>query len=132
MVSGLLTGMQMDLKMKDFDRERMMVRWHGQPEEKNPKYYADLRKKFKEQDAARAAGTPAPAPKPAAPKAPAPTAPVAPVAPAAPAGNQYEVKGGDSMSKIAQGLGISLQDLIKKNPSVKDPNKIKPGQKLNY
>ena len=100
--------------------------------DKNPKYYADVRQKFKEQDAARAAGSPAPAPAPTQPKTPPPVAPGAPVAPAAPAGNQYEVRGGDSMSRIAKGLGVSLEDLIKKNPEIKDPNKIKPGQKLNY
>jgi LysM repeat protein len=46
--------------------------------------------------------------------------------------NRYKVKGGDSMSKIAQGLGMSVQDLINKNPDVKDPNKIQIGQELNY
>ena len=41
-------------------------------------------------------------------------------------GGQYVVKRGDSLSKIAQQMGIPLQDLIKSN-AIKNPNLIVPG-----
>jgi lysozyme len=44
--------------------------------------------------------------------------------------SEYEVKSGDSLSKIAKQQGKSLDDILKLNPEIKDPNKIKPGQKI--
>lgn len=44
---------------------------------------------------------------------------------------QYTVKKGDNMWNIAKRYGISLKTLINKNPQIKNPNKIYPGQKIN-
>ena len=44
--------------------------------------------------------------------------------------DSYEVKSGDSLSKIAKQQGKSLEDILKLNPEIKDPNRIKPGQKI--
>jgi tyrosinase len=45
-------------------------------------------------------------------------------------GDTYVVKAGDTMRKIAQACGISLQTLIAANPEIRDPNLIYPGQVL--
>jgi LysM repeat protein len=42
-----------------------------------------------------------------------------------------EVKKGDSLSKIADRLGISLSALIKLNPQINNPSLINPGQIIN-
>lgn len=42
----------------------------------------------------------------------------------------YVVKAGDSLSTIAKRHGVSLNDLIKRNPQIKNPNFIKVGQKI--
>ena len=64
-------------------------------------------------------GAPAPAPKPPAPS-PAPS----------PAGNDYIVVSGDTMSGIAQKLGVSLAALEAANPQIKNPNVIFPGEHI--
>ncbi len=46
-------------------------------------------------------------------------------------GETYEVKSGDSMSKIAAACNMTLQQLLAKNPQIKDPDKIAVGQKIN-
>lgn len=43
----------------------------------------------------------------------------------------YVVKNGDTLSKIAAKYGQNLQQVIKKNPQVKNPNRIYVGQKIN-
>ncbi len=43
----------------------------------------------------------------------------------------YLVKRGDTMWNIAKRNGMSLQQLAKKNPQIKNPNLIYPGQKIN-
>ena len=43
----------------------------------------------------------------------------------------YTVKPGDTLSKIATRNGVTLAQLLKANPQVKDPNKIKVGDVLN-
>lgn len=43
----------------------------------------------------------------------------------------YEVKSGDSLSKIAAAANMTLRELLAKNPQIKDPNKIYAGQKIN-
>ena len=43
----------------------------------------------------------------------------------------YVVKTGDTLSKIAKRNGITLAQLLQLNPSIKDPNKIKLGDKIN-
>ncbi|SHK49754.1 SafA/ExsA family spore coat assembly protein [Thermocrinis minervae] len=42
----------------------------------------------------------------------------------------YTVQPGDTLSKIAKRYGLSLDELIKANPGIKDPNLIYPGQKI--
>lgn len=43
----------------------------------------------------------------------------------------YTVKKGDTMWAIAKRNGMSLQQLVKKNPQIKNPNLIYPGNKIN-
>lgn len=43
----------------------------------------------------------------------------------------YTVKKGDTLSKIAKDNGITLEQLKKLNPEIKDINKIRIGQKIN-
>lgn len=63
----------------------------------------------------------APSPAPAPTPAPGPT-------PAAP--SEYVVRTGDSMSGIAQRAGVSLAELLRANPDVRNPALIYPGQRL--
>lgn len=42
----------------------------------------------------------------------------------------YVVQPGDTLFKIAQRFGVSLDDLIAANPDISDPNLIFPGQKI--
>ena len=44
--------------------------------------------------------------------------------------SDYEVKSGDNLSNIAKQQGKSLDEILKLNPGIKDPNVIKPGQKI--
>ena len=44
--------------------------------------------------------------------------------------SEYEVKSGDSLSKIAKEQGKSLEDILKLNPEIKNPDRIQPGQKI--
>ncbi|MCM1342762.1 MAG: LysM domain-containing protein [Muribaculaceae bacterium] len=46
-------------------------------------------------------------------------------------GGTYEVKSGDSLSRIARANNMTLQQLLAKNPQIKDPNKITVGQRIN-
>ena len=43
----------------------------------------------------------------------------------------YKVKAGDNLSKVAKRYGISLAQLLKANPQIKNPNKIQVGQLIN-
>jgi LysM repeat protein len=43
----------------------------------------------------------------------------------------YIVKSGDSLSRIANRMGIRLPDIIKANPQIKNPNLIYPGDQVN-
>lgn len=45
--------------------------------------------------------------------------------------NQYTIKYGDTLSGIASQTGKSIQELLKLNPSITDPNKIRAGNSLN-
>ncbi len=47
------------------------------------------------------------------------------------AGGTYTVRAGDTMWSIAKKFGISLSELIRLNPQIKDPNMIYPGQRIN-
>lgn len=45
---------------------------------------------------------------------------------------QYTIVKGDNLTKIAKAFGLaSYQDILKVNPSIKDPNKISVGQVIN-
>lgn len=44
----------------------------------------------------------------------------------------YEVKAGDTLTKIAAKHRISLAEVIRKNPQIKDINKIRPGQTIRF
>ena len=54
----------------------------------------------------------------------------APVPPKPPKGRFVIVKKGDSLFKIAQREGVTLDALIAANPQIQDPNLIFPGQKV--
>lgn len=43
-------------------------------------------------------------------------------------GETYEVKSGDCLSRIAAANNMTLNQLLKKNPQIKDPNRISVGQ----
>ncbi|HEX5601434.1 MAG TPA: LysM domain-containing protein [Pyrinomonadaceae bacterium] len=43
----------------------------------------------------------------------------------------YKVKAGDNLSKVAKRYGISLAQLLKANPQIKNPDRIKVGQLIN-
>ena len=43
----------------------------------------------------------------------------------------YTVKAGDTLSKIAARNGVTLADILKANPQISDPNRIKVGDVLN-
>ena len=43
----------------------------------------------------------------------------------------YEVKSGDNLSKIAMANNTTVEELMKKNPQIKDKNKIFSGQTIN-
>lgn len=46
--------------------------------------------------------------------------------------NVYVVQSGDTLRKIAAKLSVSLDDLIKKNPQIRNVDKISIGDKVNY
>jgi len=46
--------------------------------------------------------------------------------------NVHSVGKGDNLSRIAKKYGTTVEEILKKNPSIKDPNRIDPGQKINY
>jgi LysM repeat protein len=68
----------------------------------------------------------------APPPSPDPASAVAPAAPAAPgSASVYVVQDGDIFGRIAQKNGVSQKALLDANPGLKDPNRIRIGQKLN-
>jgi LysM repeat protein len=60
----------------------------------------------------------------------APTASFAPTVPPAPTPDVNTDKKGDTLSKIATANGLTLDELLAANPSIKDPNKIGLGQQI--
>jgi len=59
-----------------------------------------------------------------------PNYPTTPLNPGGGSGKTYTIKAGDTLWSIAKGLGLSLSDLIKANPTI-NPNIIYPGQVIN-
>jgi nucleoid-associated protein YgaU len=55
---------------------------------------------------------------------------LAPTVPPAPTPVVYVIKKGDTLSKIATANGLTLDELMAANPSIKDPNKIAEGQQI--
>lgn len=43
----------------------------------------------------------------------------------------YTVKSGDTLSKIAKAHGVTVDEIVKSNPIIKDPNVIRVGWILN-
>ncbi len=43
---------------------------------------------------------------------------------------EYVIKKGDTLSQIAADNDLTVQEIMDKNPSIKDPNKIQAGQKI--
>ncbi|OGN87360.1 MAG: hypothetical protein A2X23_05425 [Chloroflexi bacterium GWC2_73_18] len=68
--------------------------------------------------------TPSPTPLPSASASQRPTPTSAPTAAV------YVVKAGDTLSGIADTLGVTLQQLLAANPQISDPDKIKIGDKI--
>jgi|GEM_PF-2435432 len=50
---------------------------------------------------------------------------------ACPVGGQHTVRSGDTLSAIARQNGVSLNELIKANPQIANPDLIYPGDKIN-
>ena len=44
---------------------------------------------------------------------------------------KYRIKKGDTLFKIAKENGLSIEELIKANPKIKDPSLIAIGQEIN-
>ena len=59
-----------------------------------------------------------------------PTASSGPTVPAAPTPQVYTIKKGDILSKIAAQHGITIEELLAANPTIKNPNRISEGQQI--
>jgi hypothetical protein len=66
----------------------------------------------------------------ARPSASAASASVEPTVPPAATPSVYTIKKGDTLSKIAAAHGVTIEDLMAANPTIKDPNKIALGQQI--
>jgi len=42
----------------------------------------------------------------------------------------YVVQPGDTLTKVAEMMDVSVEDIMKSNPQIKDKNKIYPGDKI--
>ncbi len=59
-----------------------------------------------------------------------PSASLAPTVPPAPTPSLYTIKKNDNLSKIAKAHGITLDELLRANPAIKNPNAIAEGQQI--
>jgi LysM repeat protein len=59
-----------------------------------------------------------------------PTPSVEPTPTPAPTPVTYVIKKGDTLLKIATANGLTLEELMAANPTIKDPNKIAEGQQI--
>lgn len=46
-------------------------------------------------------------------------------------GDSYTVQSGDTLSKIARRYRMSLAELLRRNPTLRNPNRIRVGQTIN-
>ena len=69
-----------------------------------------------------ATATPSPTPLPSRSIEPTPTPEPTPII--------YVIQSGDTLSKIASEHGVTLEQLMAANPTIKDPNKIAEGQQI--
>jgi hypothetical protein len=74
------------------------------------------------------AGTPSSSQR--ASSAPGPSASLTPTTPPAPTPGVYTIKKGETLSKIATAHGITIEELLAANPSIKNPNRISEGQQI--
>lgn len=63
--------------------------------------------------------------------APAPISPTPTPTPTPSAGSSYSVRSGETLSGIAKAQGTTVDELMRLNPSIKNPNLIYSGQSLN-
>lgn len=75
-------------------------------------------------------GGSAPAGGSASPSGRSPAPSVEPSTPAAPTPVIYTIKKGDTLSKVATRNGLTLDELLKANPDIKNPNKVSEGQQI--
>jgi hypothetical protein len=61
---------------------------------------------------------------------PAVTAKPSPTVPPAPTPQVYTVKAGDNLGKIAKKFGVTIDQILAANPTIKNPNKISLGQEI--
>jgi LysM repeat protein len=59
-----------------------------------------------------------------------PSVSLAPTIAPEPTPGLYTIKKGETLSKIAKAHGITLEELLAANPTIKDPNKISEGQQI--
>ena len=104
------------------DESRLVQRFRGVPLEKG---YRDAYYK-----AVSSIGTNADTPK-TKKEEPKPTTPTTTTQEPAPT-KIHSVVRGENLSRIAEKYGTTVEKILEKNPSIKDPNRINPGDKINY
>jgi LysM repeat protein len=55
---------------------------------------------------------------------------VAPTEQPAPTPKVYTIKKGDTLLKVARANGLTLEELLAANPTIKNPNKVSEGQQI--
>jgi LysM repeat protein len=123
-IQGMRSDMEKGKKMNqgEFNVGVMTQRWRGVPREQDEKYFTAVESGMQQKNE------------------PSPTAPVTPPTVTKPQepppqpeqktpSEEYQVRGGDTLSRIAQKFNTSVESLAKQN-NIADPNKIQIGQKL--
>ena len=67
---------------------------------------------------------------PGASSAAGPSVSIAPTVPPAATPSVYTIKKGETLSKIATAHGITIEELLAANPTIKNPNRISEGQQI--
>jgi len=118
------------------DETKVITAWRGMKPEAS--YVAAYNKGVAGMKSAPKPTTPTKAPQQPTTVSPQPTptqqvpskAPVAAPTQAPAPSNTHQVAKGDTLGAIAKKYGKSVEDIQKLNPDIKDPNAIKPGQKI--